>query len=319
MTLCLCNISTVEYLRSARVLPRAVMRSLSVERFAPCASDVELLARGGFACLSMPVHLLVPRASDRRRLKRATCHACSEALVPGSILRIARDVCSASPELCFLHLASSLTLPRLVRLGFELCGSYRLSASNPAGFVKGDPLTSVAELGRFLEAAGSARGAVLAKRALGYVLDGSASPMETILVMLLCLPPRWGGYGLPAPRMNARVDVTKRARMASARGYYVCDLLWPAQNVAVEYDSDAYHTGAERIASDASRRNALSYLGIAVVTVTRAQVLDCGGMDKTARAIAKLLGKRLRFDDRTWKPARLALRRELLSFSHEVV
>lgn len=89
--------------------------------------------------------------------------------------------------------------------------------------------------------------------------------------------------------------------------------------MAVEYDSDAYHTGAERIASDASRRNALSYLGNAVVTVTRAQVLDCDGMDKTARAIAKLLGKRLRFDDRTWKPARLALRRELLSFSHEVV
>jgi very-short-patch-repair endonuclease len=117
--------------------------------------------------------------------------------------------------------------------------------------------------------------------------------METALSMMLTLPHMLGGYGIPAPKLNARILLAKTAKRNASRSYYVCDLFWPDYNLAVEYDSDEFHTGAERIANDSKRRNSLASVGITVITVTKRQIYSTTELAKTARLICGNLEKRL--------------------------
>lgn len=315
MTLCLCHKSSVECLR---MLGPAACRlsSASISKlkgFPPKASEIEAFATTG---LNWPLHLLVLSAYARRQLKNAVCHVHSASIPSGSIMQVESDVFVTSPEWCFVQMAEMLSFPQLVLLGFELCGTYSLPVQASGDFMKRDVLTSIVKLKCFIESIEGARGLKLAKQALRHVVPDSASPMETITTLLLCLPVRLGGYGLPTPVLNHRIDIGRSARRVSSKGFYVCDLYWPSARLCVEYDSDRFHCGSVRIASDANRRNALSYLGITVVTMTRAQVLNCDGMDRTAHAIAKQLGWRLRIGGSDWLAARGRLRHLLLNFSN---
>ena len=136
-----------------------------------------------------------------------------------------------------------------------------------------------------------------ASRALRYIANGSGSPMETILFMLLTLPHKLGGYGLPAPELNWRIDTVDSAKSKSRTGknYYVCDLFWPDADIAVEYDSDFYHTGADRLAKDSRKRLALAEQGITVITVTSGQVRNPIEFERIAKLIAENLQKRLQY------------------------
>ena len=105
----------------------------------------------------------------------------------------------------------------------------------------------------------------------------------------------------------------------SGSAFFSCDLFWPDGGVAVEYDSDMFHTGSERIARDSERRNALSYLGISVVTVTRRQVMSAVGCDRIARLLEKHLGIAGRAE-RASSPERLrAEEAQRASFKREVL
>ncbi len=316
MALCLCGISAVEFLRDAGAEACAFQPASNQKPAPPRAKELRAFQQGALACLSAPIHLLVLDAADRRSVKRAKCHVLMPDVAAGRLLLVDDDgLLATSADLSFLLCAAELSIIRLMELGFELCGTYGLASPNAHGFIKRDPLTSTREMGRLLESAPPMRGVRQAKRALGFVIEGSASPMETIVVLLLCLPPRMGGYGLPKPLLNCRVDVRKGARRTSQKGHFVCDALWPAAATALEYDSDLWHTGSSKIADDAARRNALSSLGCTVITLTRMQVLDCDGFDRAARALAIRLGKRLHVGERGWIAARANLRRELLGFA----
>ena len=124
-----------------------------------------------------------------------------------------------------------------------------------------------------------------------YVQDGAASPMETMLAMMLCLPYGLGGYGLEKPLINHRVDVPSSSKRLADRAYCVCDLCWPEAKLCVEYDSARYHVDPDRQDSDARRRSTLIALGYTVVTVTRGQVMDAGAFNRLAHQLAKQTGK----------------------------
>lgn len=117
--------------------------------------------------------------------------------------------------------------------------------------------------------------------------------MESRLVLYFTLPHHRGGYGLPVPQLNVTFDIDGRVRHLDGRRYRG-DLCWPEARVAVEYDSDAAHTGPQRIAEDTRRRNALVERGITVVGVTHRQARSIGELDRVARIVAKLLGYRIR-------------------------
>lgn len=92
--------------------------------------------------------------------------------------------------------------------------------------------------------------------------------MESLLSMLLCLPPSLGGFGLPRPELNCPIE-TNEGGIAIRR----CDLCWPDQQFALEYDSDTFHSDESKLHLDSSRRSALEKAGVHVVSVTKTRFL----------------------------------------------
>ena len=209
-----------------------------------------------------------------------------------------------------LHYASRADLAETIAVAFELCGTYRLGGL--LGFEKADPLTSTKRLNWFASGVQGARGVNRLRCVAARALGGSASPMETALAMLLSLPCSLGGYGLPSPRLNARIDVASKNELNQSKRYYVADLYWPEARFAIEYDSDQWHVGPERIGQDAARRNALLFQGIDVVTVCSQQIMSESRMDDVARIAARALGRSVRPRVREWRKRNRELRRAVL-------
>lgn len=253
------------------------------------------------------VDMLVGSKGVRVRTARVASHVWSLPVPNNSFCACSKNVVVSSPEFCFLQMASTLSIVELIQLGFELCGTYSM---RDEGFSVADgSLTTVAQLGRFLEAAQGLRGLDKARRAVRYLINGSASPMETAFAMLLCLPYALGGYGIRRPQLNYRTEVPASLRAEAGRSICVFDMCWPALRLACEYDSNTWHSDAAAIDKDARRRNAMLILfGYRSITVSWAQVVDPAAFNRLARQIARATGKRLRYRDPGFTRAHFALR-----------
>lgn len=307
----LSHISALEYWRSVRVGSRSFRAVEDAGALLKEPPKKGTLAEPGPWWLSRPLHVIVGNSSARRSSSEVVSHVQGSPLPAGSVLDTLNGFCVCSPELCFLQMASALTLPKLIELGFELCGTYDTSNGDIRACM---PLTSVDKLVAFVEHAGSAYGKTAARRALRNIADGSASPRETILTMLLCLPYAQGGYGIEMPRLNYRIELGRREQRIAGRTYLVGDLYWPAARLDVEYDG-GLHVDAERVSKDSMRRDALVSMSITVLTVTSWQLNDGGEMNGIAHAIAARVGKQLRYKDPKFTQANRALRKELLGRS----
>jgi very-short-patch-repair endonuclease len=239
---------------------------------------------------------MVCSSAARKTANYLRCHICSGSFPPGSFIRQAPGLIVSSPELTFLQMAAEFSAIDLVALGFELCGAYRLDkdAEPERGFRNDQPLTSARKLRAFIDRATGARGLKNARWVLRYLADGSASPMETIVTMLLTLPYRLGGYHLPVPRLNHPVAATIHNQQGLKKLRYYSDLYWPDRKLAVEYDSNAYHTRADLRTNDHIRRNILSTAGISVITVSWGQASDLVAFHELAEVLSKQLRKRMR-------------------------
>jgi len=266
----------------------------------PAASALKRLDTRG---LTFPLEITVGIQSSVRKSHVVRTHVHREAFPEGSIFDIGDGFFVTSPEYCFFQMAHELPLAKLVQLGLELCGSYSLPANDAAraepkvaekGFIDRPALTTKASLvlslarmeGRFDQRS-------LAS-ALQYIEDGSASPMETILSILLTMPYRYGGYGFPMPELNGLVKPIKLAKQSSSKTSFRCDLYWRELDLAVEYDSDKYHQLPEEIAQDAKKRNSLLAMGITVASVTRIQLRSTVEFERLATQLAIHFDRRLR-------------------------
>lgn len=189
-------------------------------------------------------------------------------------------------------------------------------------------------------------------RALKYIQSGSASPAETALSMKLVLPYRAGGFSLPLPLLNHTVYLDKRifqyaktyagthaethvketvideAPLASSNEQSLhwspcnvpdplkltCDLFWTDAKLCLEYDSDMFHVGRERITRDAIRRERLMRMGIEVITVTRPQLHSITEFDSLANLVAKKLGRRIRTSRKDHQDLQLELNAKLFPY-----
>ncbi|MDQ1085050.1 MULTISPECIES: endonuclease domain-containing protein [Microbacterium] len=98
------------------------------------------------------------------------------------------------------------------------------------------------------------RGAVLLREAVGLVRQGSESPRESIVRMILVRA------GLPEPELNWT--------LRTAAGVFVArlDMAYPKQRVAVEYDG-RHHADSSQFLQDADRWRAISAEGWTLVRV----------------------------------------------------
>lgn len=260
--------------------------------------------------------------------------------IPGALDRnktqahspLRRSLYVVIPELAFLQAASFLSLIDLILFGCELCGAYGISTTSSqtsqtsnenlrdSGTFAHRPFTNTAKISRFIETISQdphrrTPNIHKAKKALESVLDNSASPRESALSLMITAKRSEGGYALPKPILNQKIPINRSARHLFPRSFYRCDLFWPDANLAVEYDSDKFHSGTDKISQDSSRRGALNLLGIDVITVTNRQVSHVSEMDRVARSIAKKLNHRIRTERRyDYSSRKLALQNRLLDY-----
>jgi len=217
-------------------------------------------------------------------------------------------------------MAAKYPLFKLITLGFEICGSFSLPGTISTDGDRDEllktmydlpPLTNKKKLTDFSTHMKGWKGHSQALKALRYISNGSASPMEAALVMLLTLPYRFGGYGFPMPELNGAIYPKKRVSQFTGKSLYRGDLLWRDAGVVAEYNSDEVHANQDHITMDAIRRNELSLCGIYEVTVTNRQIKSMVLFDKVAKQIAARIGKELRYKEPEFIRAQRDLRRVL--------
>lgn len=257
--------------------------------------------------LSLPLHVLAPSAGSRPNSKLLRSHCWSGEWSPSAFVRT-DGVIALRPEVCFVRMARHLSWIKVMELGYELCGCYAKSVEGK-GFLQRPPLMTVDSLERFANKPLLRGGVKAAQFCAQHILPRSGSPMETALAMLLFLPKRHGGYGLPRAELNFALT----ARMHSGRMQALyCDAMWPQKRLALEYDSNQWHSGSARIARDSSKRALLLEQGIDVISVTWGQVANEEKLDTVVRAISRKLGWRLQGLTPEWRKRQRALKHVLL-------
>lgn len=258
------------------------------------------------------IHVLVSNKNDLHHANRISYSVFSGSLPSQSLCRLDGSMYVTSPKFTFVRLARKMTLMQLVVLGYEMTGSFTPNSVDLRGFSKCDPMFSVKELTAFLDRLEGVQGSPLARQAAKHVIDNAASPREAELAMLLTLPRRLGGYGLPKPRLNYQLDLSAPRGSALNRTSIIVDFAWPESKLALEYDSDQFHTGAEKIAADSERRNDIKLLGYDVQTVTNKEISSIGKTDKIAKSVASKLEVRIRNEGDGFVEKQARLRRTLI-------
>ena len=252
-----------------------------------------------------PLDALVGRASQTHSCAGLDSIVLKQLLPPGSLYLIDKQTYICGPELCFLLLARGGADIHLAEIGCELCGTYHLAPDQSGTFSNGPALTSTEKLCSYLSQMSHRHGVKAAREILELVADGSDSPRETSLYLMLCAPDQWGGYGIRKPQLNARLDIGEAAQLQLGKGYLVVDELWRDEQgnpqAVTEYDSNQHHLhvfrgsgekalAVEKLIADDKRREVIRETGVDVVTVRTEDTRSFDGFDAKALRIAKMVG-----------------------------
>ena len=320
MPVYVCGESALAYYRNSREVSEEVMDDGKYLRLQEAVCRADYLAYTNFVGLCLggrsaenPLHVMVPKATMRTGAESVVPHVYKHPLPVGSLLRANPEVLVSSPELMFVQLARVLELPELIAVAMELCGTYRTNAmpygaGEPKTLYEEPQLTTVERLRAFVDAAGSLAGVKRARAALDFSLDCSASPMETVVYLLLCLPRRFGGYAFPVPELNPVLFFSKRGQAHTLRRSARGDLFWREVRLDLEYNGATHETSR---AEDAMRRKALERMGHEVIELTFDEVKNTDLFHATALRIARSLGVRARLE-RDFSRRRQELREMLL-------
>ena len=247
------------------------------------------LARLGFApSKDRPLDLLFSSSDGRSRAAAVLAHATNLSLPDGSLLQLSEHVAITSPELTFALVARKKDVRHLALMASELCGTY---IPAPPGLPLGTrlPLTSTTQLRAVLAAVYPKQTAapLIAAR---LAFDGAASPMEAKLALLLSLPTRLGGFGLPRPQLNRPFTLSPEAQLVYPHSPCRLDLSWPGTNLDVEYDGSGDEHSGDMHAKDVARLAALRLDGLDVLVLAKQQVYDSRAFAQMAQIIAGKLG-----------------------------
>lgn len=165
-------------------------------------------------------------------------------------------------------------------------------------------LTSSRKIKRLVGELGPVHGVKTARSVLSYLLDGSASPMETAMALMLTAPTRLGGMGLSGAVLNKEVrTIDGRKRI---------DLMWPRYKLGLEYQGVAFHEGWETRVRDDRRRNAISAKGMQIMPVYFQDLASPALFDKLVQKIARAAGLRIRIRRQDFRLRQMVLRSRAL-------
>lgn len=255
--------------------------------------------------------MLVPSREKRLRARGVKSYLFTRELPAESFYRVHDGLFVESPAMLFVRLAPRLTPTRRILLGMELCGTYSIAPGARGGIRSRHEICSPEEIRSTIDTLGRVDGKQLAKRVVGDILVGAASPFESKAALLLSLPRSKGGYELSGLELNHVVDLPRGVWPMTRCRQYRIDLFWPSAQVGLECESRAFHAADERLAADSARREVLLSLGLTTHALTWGMVADWKKLDWEARELAGLLGKRIPPSDNWFRGRQCELRGEL--------
>ena len=248
---------------------------------------------------SAPVHILVPKASQRKKGPEYICHILSENLPDNSFIEVAPDIYVICPELCFLLAANYYPIHKLVLLGNDLCATYYSDNRSQYGQQHRPPVTCKKAVIDYLNKCFNIKGLKKALVGIKYVLDNSNSPMESIIAVLMTLPISYGGYALLAPDLNQEIVLSPSGAMYLGRKTCRGDAVWEDERLVLEYDSLSAHLSLEQFHYDKKRASAIAMSGYRIISVTSDQLKNFRAVENLFETLRHELGMRkyqTRFD-----------------------
>lgn len=310
MKTCFCNISALElYRASGRIAPDILERARTAKIVGCSVPAPEMLADdlSRYGIMSTPYHLLCETKS-RARNNNVVRHTHRLPLPSRSLIVLSKDVLVVCPELLFLELAATPAIHdyELLSIGFELCGTYVLDASEHSwnGFTNIDtPLTTTQRIASYLNRCSGITGIKRAKKILRFIANSSHSPMETITALIVSLPTNMGGWGFSPIRMNQRIK--------TADGLKWVDIYFPNAKVGLEYKGRRAHA-VEQTARDNRRQNHLQSTGVTIINIWYEDLVDDHLFDMLMHDVARALGIRPRQRSGKFELQQRLLRAQLL-------
>jgi len=259
-----------------------------------------------------PIDVLIPPTGGEHG-PRFRFHEQTAPLPPHALYPLRDGIHVVSPEVCLVQACASKSLVECLQIGMEFCGTYALRPDEEEGMAKRSyVLMDAAAFLRHVTAWNALTGLKQARVVAKYLVNGSASPMETVLYLLLCLPQKYGGYNIARPELNPELELTYQGKEVLRQQKVKPDMLWRKAKLVVEYDGKHHEDEAQRV-KDEMRKVVLETMGYTVMQVKRHQVYNPLAFDNVATAIAKKLGKRVRPLTVKQSFARDRLREELLA------
>ena len=259
-----------------------------------------------------PIDVLVPAGAPRPK-SILKYHVQKAPLPPHSIYPLYDGIHIVSPALCFVQLCAKLPFTEALELGMELCGTYAL---RPEGVEekasRNYQLASASGLKLKVNTWKDMHGLAKARKVTQYLENKAASPMESKLYLLLCLPLQYGGYNFERPEINAKVFLKPEGRLILRQELVKPDFLWRSKKLVLEYDG-GYHNDPYQRVRDEKRRAVLESMGYTVAVAKKQQIYDPIAFDGLAHMLRRKLGLRSRSLTVKHQLAREALRETLLA------
>lgn len=293
--------------------------------------------------LGLPLHLL----ADKRRTytSLAKPHVITGDVPFGHIQRTPIDVSVTSPLLTLLQMARHIPETHLVMALYEFCGWFsvfkpspliesllqeaeriappgssfgwrrtRNQKGEPTDLWQRPPLVSLDELHDFAELVRPMRGGCAFHRAADYVTGVCASPFEAQTSMLLGLPRKRGGEGIPGFANNQRIPLSRESSRIAGKTNCYADILFddaPTRPLVIECQGKVAHASPSSQVNDSDRTAALQHMGFDVLPLTYSQIVDFDRFDIIRRLIAEKIGVGYRDKGPSLRKAETALRRDL--------
>ncbi len=275
-----------------------------------------------------PLDLIVTKPADRRTNKRCVSHLLAKPLPGGSLLKVTDGIYCTSPALTAAQLSLSRSMPETTMLLLEFLGSYSMPVEIAAEYnhiharnvtdqgnqvaFKCDPAMTISSLNAITRWAASSAYSTY-RTSASLAVEGSASPMESLVYAMLGFPMRFGGFGCASlPKggilLNHRIDFTSAARQLSSQmPYAICDCYIPSAKIDLEYNG-FYHDDRRSREHDERRNNGLKAMGINVLVLNKEQAQDLDALETMARLAYRNAGKRFRYQfNGYWKRQRSLL------------
>lgn len=235
------------------------------------------------------IDILINNKNSYHKNKQVKRHLCSIKLPNNAFRKISNNIFIISPEFLFCQMASTFSVSELLIFGMEICGTYVTNKKQL--FTNNTPLTSAIKIlafcKNFRKHQNNFKGIKKAVEVASMLKDNSASPKESVLYSALASPRKWGGFNIKNLNINKEINISSKAKAICNQNYIRSDLSIAKSKIAIEYDSDQFHSVIAQNRKDKKRINALLHDKWKIFTFLADQLYDINRFKTLAIDILK--------------------------------